>query len=512
MHNNFYFLRQLSLQLKHELIGYKIGEIFSQAKNELVIALYKNQQEKYIKAHLEPSFCCLSFPETFNRARRNSVDLFQDIIDLEIADVVQIENDRSFYFKLSHGFQMLFKMHGNRSNIVLIQGDKVLGLFRNNLKQDSSIDVTNISNHITSNVEAFEEANGNYKKLIPTFGKAFDAYFEQKGYAQLEMEQKYSCFIDLLRYLEKPAFYINEKEGKLPQLSVYKLDESDQGFDIPTEAVNTFYKKYITSFKLNKEKSILQNALLAQIKKSHAYINVCTSKLQKLKSASNYQMIGDLIMANLYTIPPHASEVILKDFYTQKPIKIHLKSMLSPQHNAEKYYRKAKKQQIEIDILRKNIATKEGQVKEWQVRLEEIYQISMIRQLDKKAKQAPKKAEPPYHTVNFSGYEIMVGKNAAKNEILTFKVAKKEDLFLHAKDSPGSHVIIKKKSNQNIPQNVIEKAASFAAFYSKKKSESLCRVLYTPRKYVRKAKGAPAAAVIVEREKVVLVSPEKIDN
>ncbi|MCK5104264.1 MAG: DUF814 domain-containing protein, partial [Cyclobacteriaceae bacterium] len=136
-------------------------------------------------------------------------------------------------------------------------------------------------------------------------------------------------------------------------------------------------------------------------------------------------------------------------------------------------------------------------------------QISELKHLTKKTKTKPKQAERPYQIVNFMDYEILIGKNAVKNEKLTFQIAGKEDLFLHAKDTPGSHVVIKRKSNQNFPKKVIEKAASFAAFYSKNKSETLCRVLYTPKKYVRKAKGAPAGTVIVEREKVILAKPVK---
>ena len=184
--------------------------------------------------------------------------------------------------------------------------------------------------------------------------------------------------------------------------------------------------------------------------------------------------------------------------------------MLSPQLNAEKYYKKAKNQQIEVDTLKRSIAHRKLQIKEFEMQREDLDQITSLKQLQKQAKIKSIPTEYPYHLVNFMDYEILVGKNAVKNEKLTFHFAKKDDLFLHAKDSPGSHVIIKRKSNQNFPQNVIEKAASFAAFYSKNKSVAFCRVLYTPKKYVRKAKEAPAGTVIVEREKVILVKPEKI--
>ena len=138
--------------------------------------------------------------------------------------------------------------------------------------------------------------------------------------------------------------------------------------------------------------------------------------------------------------------------------------------------------------------------------------MTKIKNLDKTGRKSFDKSEAPFHLVEYMGYEILIGKNAVKNELLTFNIAKKEDIFLHAKDVPGSHVIIKKRSNQNVPISVVEKAGSFAAYNSKSKSESLSRVLYTPKKYVRKAKGTAKGMVIVEREKVILVKPTKFSK
>ena len=507
MHNNFYFLRQLSQHLRQNWLGFRIGEILSQAKDELVIKVYKANEEKTIKAHLSPSFCCLSFPEQFNRTRRNSIDLFQQIKDYEIIDVVQIEQDRSFYFQFNDEFQLLFKMHGNRSNVILFHKEKIVEVFKNNLKQDFSIKIKELNKHISLDKIAFQNAGGDYKKLIPTFGKSFDLYFELRKYMSLDIVEQYKCLLTLLEYLRDPKFLIHFDESGLPILSLYEISSEDHKFQNPNDVLTSFYKSYISTFRLEKEKSILRNSLNNQIKKGGSYIRKSSERLEKLLLTTNHRNIGDLIMANLHIIPPYTGEVELTDFYSQKLIKIQLKPTLSPQLNAEKYYRKAKNQQIEIDTLKKNIERKELHITELRLEGDNLNQITQLRQLVKKGKSKPQQIERPYHLVNFLEYEILIGKNAVKNERLTFHIAKKEDLFLHAKDTPGSHVIVKRKSNQNIPKKVIEKAASFAAFFSKNKSVALCRVLYTPKKYVRKAKGAPAGTVKVDREKVILVKP-----
>jgi predicted ribosome quality control (RQC) complex YloA/Tae2 family protein len=103
---------------------------------------------------------------------------------------------------------------------------------------------------------------------------------------------------------------------------------------------------------------------------------------------------------------------------------------------------------------------------------------------------------------------VLVGNNARQNDLLTLKFAKKEDLFFHAKDVTGSHVILKQVSGRSIPKTTLEKTAALAAYYSKRKTDTLCPVGYTAKKYVRKPKGSPPGLVLVEREKVLLVKPE----
>ena len=100
-----------------------------------------------------------------------------------------------------------------------------------------------------------------------------------------------------------------------------------------------------------------------------------------------------------------------------------------------------------------------------------------------------------------------MGKGARQNDELTQRHTHKDDLWLHAKDVAGSHVVVKYQSGKPFPETVIEKAAQLAAWYSKRKNDSMCPVLYTPKKYVRKPKGSAPGAVVVEREKVILVTP-----
>lgn len=508
MHNNYFFLRLISNQLNGDLTGFRVFEIFSQAKDELIISLGKGDREKFIKAHLSPHFCCLSFPETFNRAKKNSINLFTDITNHEIKNVVQIENDRSFFLQLENNYQLLFKMHGNRANIILYKDDLITEVFNSSLKRDYDLKISGLSKQFSIDKNTIISHDCDYRKVIPILGKSFDHYFIERDYSHQTEDQKIHLVFELMEYLIKPSVFVHYALNGLPRLSLYPLSDRDEIFENPVKAINTFFTKYVASYYLENGKASLRNNINSKIKKAEAYIRKASQKLDKLEKSSNYQNLGDLIMANLHRISPHSNEIELVDFYTNLPVTIPLKSSLSPQLNAEKYYKKAKNQQLEIDTLVRNIENKYQHKEVLMSELNELENAVSLKHISKKKNKEPEGNEPFYHTYSFKGYQILVGKNAKRNDQLTFQVAKKDDLFLHAKDTSGSHVIIKKKSNQNFPESVIERAASMAAYYSKNKNEALSCVLYTPKKYVRKAKSSPAGAVIVTREKVILVKPE----
>jgi predicted ribosome quality control (RQC) complex YloA/Tae2 family protein len=104
-------------------------------------------------------------------------------------------------------------------------------------------------------------------------------------------------------------------------------------------------------------------------------------------------------------------------------------------------------------------------------------------------------------------FRVLIGKNAKNNDLLTQKYAYKDDLWLHARDVTGSHVILKYQAGKPFPRPVIERAAELAAWHSKRRTDSLCPVTVTPKKFVRKPKGMAPGQVIIEKEDVVLVVP-----
>jgi predicted ribosome quality control (RQC) complex YloA/Tae2 family protein len=310
-------------------------------------------------------------------------------------------------------------------------------------------------------------------------------------------------------------FYVTELNQKIV-LSLVEIGSIQKQVSNPVEASNEFYYTFTRVTALHQEKSAVLSILRTRLESSRNFHLKNTSKLQELQHHNNYKVWADLLMANLHTVKPHADAVTVANFYNDNiPLEIRLRKELSPQKNAEIYYRKSKNQQIEIDRLVQALAAKESEITSTAARIREVEtseELKVIKKIKAEIIDEPtskKQSAPlPYHEFLFNGYKIWVGKNAQSNDVLTLKLSHKDDLWLHAKDVSGSHVVIKYQSGKNFPKDVIERAAQLAAYNSKRKNESLCPVVVTPKKYVRKRKGDPAGAVVVEREEVIMVEPK----
>ena len=116
------------------------------------MVLYKGRKEFYIRADLRASFSCLSFPDYFHRAKKNSIDLFHSIVGLSVSGVYQYSNERAFHLNFEKGYILLFKLFGNQSNVILFNEGSVVEIFRNNLKKDFNISLRSLGKEIKHDV------------------------------------------------------------------------------------------------------------------------------------------------------------------------------------------------------------------------------------------------------------------------------------------------------------------------------------------------------------------------
>ncbi len=513
MQNNYYFLRQLTKELKPELLGLQLSTCFSQQKNELILGFSNLEKEFYIKATLQSDFSCLSFSNTFARSKRNSANLFSEILDKKVSTLVQYENERCFSIALEDDYTLLFKMHGNRANIILFHHHAIISLFKNSLHHDKNILLQNLDRPLTQTEEEFIKNGGDYFSLFPTFGKVIKQHLKANDYESKSIAEKWQ-FIDAILLALKSSNIHLTKINDIAVLSLIKSGEIYATHQSPITVLNQFYYDYISVSQLSKEKSKVLKKLNGNKKRVSNYIKKTQKKLDTIKSGRKLSEIADIIMANLHTISGNINEVELFDFYKNQPLKIKLNKNISPQKNAENYYRKSKNRKLEIASLENNLREKSKALKTAQAQIAAISAFEDFKSLRSYLKnnglakvEKVTQTTVPYKKYTYLGFDILVGKNAKSNDILTQKFAWKDDLWLHAKDVSGSHVVIKKQAGKEFPKPLIEKVAALAAYHSKRKTDSLCPVIYTPKKFVRKPKGSLPGQVVVEKEQVVLVVP-----
>lgn len=517
MHNNFFFLSKLANALQQRLVGARLADAFSQNKDELICNFETSAgQDFFIKAALSPSFTCLSFPENFSKTKKNAASIFTDIHQLTVIAVEVIPFDRSFIVHFENNYQLLFKMHGNRSNILLLKENRAQALFKNKLENDWQITPESLAKDFQLTEASFQEKSGNLQAFMPFLGpflkQLLKEHISDDDDLSIKFKKIATCYHDLTT---ASSYYIIQHDGNLhlsllPEGAI-QFTETD-----PLKAITNFFYTYISDFTLDKEKLVLTRILNKRIKQGEQYIAKNHNKLKELDNAVRPEQLADIIMANMHALKTGVREATLFNFFSDEPIVINLKPSLSPQDNAAQYYRKGKNQKKERAMLQSNADEKAELLLVLNDHLQSIAAINSVKELRKYANenglqkfQQDKEEVLPYYTHQYEGFHIWIGKNARGNDELLKLYAKKNDLWFHAKGVAGSHVLLKDKPGKPFPKTVIEKAASLAAYYSKGKTDSLCPVMYTFKKYIRKPKGALPGQVKVDKETIIQVKPTK---
>ena len=253
------------------------------------------------------------------------------------------------------------------------------------------------------------------------------------------------------------------------------------------------------------------------------------------RRAGDYRQQGELLLAHLWKIEAGTSETTLQDFYSpeQSDRTIVLDPKLNPQENAQAYFRRAHKaedaqaqahiQQTNLQIRKTKLAAALRQVLLNQAKPGFsapdvlLFQEALIAEGTLREERSALSAQPTGpdfqgHKIRryttSEGYEIYCGETATANDFLTTRVASPNDLWLHVRASPGSHVVIRTQGKPDkVPPSVLHRAALIAALHSNQKHSGLVPVDYTLKKHVRKPRGAAPGSVDVQREKTLHVAP-----
>mgnify|MGYP001492337799 FL=1 len=291
-----------------------------------------------------------------------------------------------------------------------------------------------------------------------------------------------------------------------------------------SSAIDDFYSINKSNDRLDQMKSTLLKRINSHKKAVNKKIRILNDNINKENQAEKAKKKADLLAANLYKIEEKAKEVEVFDFYNNdNPLMISLNPMKTPWENINDYYNRAKKVKTAVTYARKDLPRQNNllsyltQLEDFINRAESISDLEEIREemvdnnlIKKKGnkKKKAKKSKPLHYKTN-TGADIYVGKNSKQNDYITLKLARKEDLWFHVKDNPGSHVILK---TDKIHNEDIEKAAYLAALNSSVSNDKKVDVDYTEKKNVNKAKGAKDGMVYYENFSTITVNLDtKID-
>jgi predicted ribosome quality control (RQC) complex YloA/Tae2 family protein len=518
MQNTYHFLKHLTSALDEPLTGASLEVCFTQSKDELILGFTKDNKDFYIKAHLRNFLTCLAFSEEYYRAKRNSTDLFKNAISCVVIKIVQHHFERSFHLELSGNKQLLFKMHGTRANIILFENGKATELFHHSMPNDLALQLKTLSKNYDLSFENFNLLKGDLKLFIPTFDKQILHYFEKSGYNELNIVGRWDLFGKLYLEIESGKFYIC-KTSAGPAFTLFKSDDCYIESSDPIQICNAYLAEFGNYYHFNDERNAILKTIAKRLAQLNKYIEQNTAKYFEISESPSPDTLANVIMANLHAIPEKALTVNLYNFYTDKEEEFTFKPMTTPQKLAEQLYRKAKNRKKELSKLQENIDSKTLLMQKFETLKTELLLLENLKAIRHFANEhgfseavkekVAKEPESMFKTYTVEGFKILVGRNAKNNDLLTKDYAHKDDLWLHAKDVSGSHVVIKQQPGKNFPKSVIEFAATIAAWNSKRRTDSLCPVTVTPKKYVRKPKGLAAGQVRVEKEDVILVVPKE---
>jgi len=461
-HQQYPVIAALGKALEQRLQGAVLHDAYSLSKEELVVVFQFTDAFFALKILQRYRSCFLLF-ETYEPEKgSNAQPCFADVYDQSVTGIEQHKGTRSFAFHFAKNYQLVFKLYDALVNVVLFKNGVPVDLFRKSITADWETPLADV-------IKPGEEQ---------PVAKHFYIY---------------------KRVHTHPYYFTIVPAG----------DELIYESGNVIEALHEFSRLCLGYYHFGQLRQSAETRLHDEIKKLSALVARTHSELARLEKQTTPEEIANIIMENLHAIPPQLGSIDLYDFYHDQTVSVKLKKELNAQQNAAYYYRKAKNSRIETEQLQQKLADTEQRIAELTAGLETVKQANSMKELKPfLPKEKKQQQQFPFRQFEFEGFQIWVGKSAANNDELTMKHAHKNDLWLHAKDVGGSHVVIKWKPGQEFPSRVIERAAEIAAYYSKLKGSTLVPVAYTSRKYVRKPKGAEPGAVVVDKEEVIMVEPK----
>ncbi|MBI1305597.1 MAG: DUF814 domain-containing protein [Bacteroidetes bacterium] len=498
MHNNPVFLRRLSDDLSKRIGGKTLVRCVSTSPTEI----YFQFQDFVLEVVFSDNSTLFLFPEIKYFPVRNTIPQFKECWGKEILNCSVPFPDRVIELNFTDNSTLSVLAFGRNSGIVFQKNREILNRFK--LPEHQTLPEFNGVIDLSGNESEILKSN----RFLHT---DWIREMKEKGFFDTlnDREKVWNSFLNELS--QRPVCISPE-----PKLDIVKNRTECAGelFHDSVSAIQYFSKQFLSVKRFNRLFTSINNELTKRKKNLEDRIRGAKIKLEKTATGNHYRELADILMANLHVDKPEGKSISVFNFYTNKPIEIKINKDLSLQKNAEVFYRKARNQHKEIEHLELMLAKMLDEISVVQKHLEVLNKSHDLKTLQSLSTEIANKSETkkpvlPYKVFTCDDFEIRVGKNAQSNDKL-LKSAGRFDIWLHARNTSGSHVIIRNPSNETIPEHVLEYAAALAAGHSGNQHEGLAAVIHTPVKYVRKFKGALPGQVKVDREEVILIEPKKV--
>ena len=542
-----FFLHHMVEELRAELLNGRIQKINQPFDQELVLQIRSNRQSHRLLLSAHPVFGRIQLTETtFENPAQPSTFIMvlrKYLQGAVIESIEQIENDRIVEITVSNKNEigdniqatLIIEIMGKHSNILLVDksNHKILEVikhigFSQNSYRTLLPGATYIAPPSTDALNPFTIKDEKLFEILQTqelTAKNLQGLFQGIGRdtaSELEnllVNEKLSKFRNFFKQETNPC--LTDKSFSCVPFS----NTIDDHFSSLSQLLDVFYKDKAERDRVKQQASELIRRVENELQKNRQKLKKQEKELLATENAEEFRQKGELLTTFLHQVPNDQDQVVLDNYYTNQPITIALDKALTPNQNAQKYFKRYQKLKEAVKYLTElieetkstilylesveTVLNQAGLDEIAEIR-EELIQTGFIRRRQREKIQKRKK--PEKYLASDGKTIILVGRNNLQNEELTFKIARKEELWFHAKNIPGSHVVI--SGNLNPSDEVKTDAAELAAYYSKGRLSNLVQVDMIEVKKLNKPTGGKPGFVTYTGQKTLRVTPdsEKIES
>ena len=542
-----FFLHHMVEELRTELLNGRIQKINQPFDQELVLQIRSNRKSHRLLLSAHPVFGRIQLTEsTFENPAQPSTFIMvlrKYLQGAVVESIEQIENDRIVEITVSNKNEigdhiqatLIIEIMGKHSNILLVDksSHKILEVikhigFSQNSYRTLLPGATYIAPPSTEALNPFMVKDEKLFEILQTqelTAKNLQNLFQGLGRdtaTELErqlLNDKLATFRNFFGQETKPC--LTDKSFSCVPFS----SKTAENFDSLSQLLDIYYKDKAERDRVKQQASELIRRVENELQKNRQKLKKQEKELLATENAEEFRQKGELLTTFLHQVPNDQDQVILENYYTNQPITIALDKALTPNQNAQRYFKRYQKLKEAVkyltDLIEETKATilylesvetvlNQAGLDEIAEIREELIQTGFIRRRQREKIQ--KRQKPEQYLASDGNTIIYVGRNNLQNEELTFKMARKEELWFHAKDIPGSHVVI--SGNINPTDEVKTDAAELAAYFSKGRLSNLVQVDMIEVKKLNKPTGGKPGFVTYTGQKTLRVTPdpEKIQS